>query len=372
MIEYAFCGAMAVAVMLPDIGKNDVLNPLLMLTYAYMNSVPENVNTATIEVPDHTVGEIDSHKNRECLKATLAEYEFCSEVDFVIEDEAFFYKTFNRSDCNVNNSLLVSHSINLSRGDCLEEDSSNSEGESSCDETEDSDHCTTVYSESVTATHSQSVFKKTKKDLSAKIKKIRQTCDCLGEGAYGSVYLIKKPHEQIDLDFVVKVRRPDSKQSKIEAFVELMDEARNLHRLRHENIVTLVYVETNKLRKQVILYLEHLPYSFEDVINEAEFLQGGGFLQGSGRLVCLQSAAEFGNMLLSLADVLIYLRSQGIVYFDTHSGNMMLSKKGTLKVIDFGLVSTVKKPVKIKIDGQYYLSPEIRAGGRITVTAQNS
>ena len=70
------------------------------------------------------------------------------------------------------------------------------------------------------------------------------------------------------------------------------------------------------------------------------------------------------NISIQLADILYYIHKMGVIHKDINSSNVMLSKDGTLKLLDFGISSNLRsetnEPLNIdQIEGTLnYISPE--------------
>ena len=139
----------------------------------------------------------------------------------------------------------------------------------------------------------------------------------LGEGGMGAVY--KGVDTMLDREVAIKALRPElaSQTSVVERF---RSEAVTLAKLNHPNIATLYTM----FRQGEELYMV------------LEFVRGetlDGIMQRRGAMPAEEAIPVFCQVL----DGIDHAHELGIVHRDIKPANMMLTEKGTLKVLDFGI-----------------------------------
>lgn len=139
----------------------------------------------------------------------------------------------------------------------------------------------------------------------------------LGEGGMGAVY--KGVDTMLDREVAIKALRPElaSQTSVVERF---RTEAVTLAKLNHPNIATLY----SMFRQGEELYMV------------LEFVRGetlDSIIQKRGALPAEEAIPVFCQVL----DGIDHAHELGIVHRDIKPANMMLTEKGTLKVLDFGI-----------------------------------
>ena len=88
LAECLFSTAVALSGISSPGSSNGFLEPLLLLGYAYMHSVPEEVHSTLIEIPDNTFdAEIPSHKDRDHLITDLSDDEAVDYLSCADSDE---------------------------------------------------------------------------------------------------------------------------------------------------------------------------------------------------------------------------------------------------------------------------------------------
>jgi serine/threonine protein kinase len=139
----------------------------------------------------------------------------------------------------------------------------------------------------------------------------------LGEGGMGAVY--KGVDTMLDREVAIKALRPElaSQTSVVERF---RSEAVTLAKLNHPNIAALYTM----FRQGEELYMV------------LEFVRGetlDSIIQKRGAM----SADEMIPVFCQILDGIDHAHELGIVHRDIKPANMMLTEKGTLKVLDFGI-----------------------------------
>lgn len=139
----------------------------------------------------------------------------------------------------------------------------------------------------------------------------------IGEGGMGAVY--RGVDTMLDREVAIKALRPElaSDNSIVERF---RTEAVTLAKLNHPNIATLyaLFRQGNEL----YMVLEFVPGKTLDTI-----------IQGRGALPAAEAIPVFCQVL----DGIDHAHDLGIVHRDIKPANMMLTERGTLKVLDFGI-----------------------------------
>jgi eukaryotic-like serine/threonine-protein kinase len=164
----------------------------------------------------------------------------------------------------------------------------------------------------------------------------------LGEGGMGEVY--RGVDMMLEREVAIKFLRPElaSQQQVVERF---RSEAKTLAKLNHPNIATL--------------------YSFmragESFIMVLEFVRGvtlDAVIQQRGAVPVEQAVPIFCQVL----DGIQHAHEDGIIHRDIKPANMMLTERGTLKVLDFGIariLGTARMTRQGNIIGTIeYMSPE--------------
>ena len=140
--------------------------------------------------------------------------------------------------------------------------------------------------------------------------------ELLGQGGMGVVYKARQP--QLDRLVALKILPPAA--SRDPSFAERFTrEARALARLNHPNIVS-VY-DFGQAREFYYFIME-----FVDGVNLRQ-------LEQSRRL----APAEALGIVPKICEALQYAHEEGIVHRDIKPGNILLDKKGRVKIADFGL-----------------------------------
>lgn len=182
-----------------------------------------------------------------------------------------------------------------------------------------------------------------------------------GEGGQSVVY--KAFDEVLKRDVVIKffLGSMDRSVVKEEDEKTFLLEARTLSRLNHPNIATIFTGG----------YFEGVPYiviewvegrSLKEIIREKKKL----------------SVEDASKIIFYVANALSYAHKKGIVHRDIKPSNIMISKDGTVKLLDFGLVKILEDTVRRKMEvleedetdsgvagTPAYMSPEMIEGEEI-------
>jgi eukaryotic-like serine/threonine-protein kinase len=169
----------------------------------------------------------------------------------------------------------------------------------------------------------------------------------LGQGAMGIVYKARDPL----IGRMVALKTITSGLSgKPELLERFYQEARSAGALQHPNIVTIF-----ELGKE-----GDTPYI------AMEFLEGDSLEKIVARRDAMPLSKKIGFM-SQICSALDYAHKHGVIHRDIKPGNIMLTKDGTVKVVDFGiarLVDTSKTQTGLMIGTPAYMSPQLLRGER--------
>jgi serine/threonine protein kinase/Flp pilus assembly protein TadD len=146
----------------------------------------------------------------------------------------------------------------------------------------------------------------------------------LGAGGQGTVY--KAQDTKLDRTVVIKVL-PAELTAKTANFKRFEREAQLCSQLDHPNICTIFdFHETNGIYYIVMQYVEGK--NVRQLVN--------------GRPLELKSALSIA---VQVTDALAYTHSRGIIHRDIKAGNVMVTKNGQAKILDFGLAKLMESEV---------------------------
>nr|MDQ3329590.1 serine/threonine protein kinase [Planctomycetota bacterium] len=153
----------------------------------------------------------------------------------------------------------------------------------------------------------------------------------LGQGGMGTVYLAK----QVSLDRLVALKTLSKELSKREDFVaRFLREARAMAKLDHPNIVRAYAAETSQgLHFAAIEYVDG--QSMQKWLGE------------QGRL----SVGDALLVTLAAADALRHAHEQNMIHRDIKPDNILVTKRGVIKVADFGLAKATDEDVSMTQSG---------------------
>ena len=143
-----------------------------------------------------------------------------------------------------------------------------------------------------------------------------QILDRLGEGGMGIVY--RALDERLEREVAIKVLRPDALGAQT-ARQRFRHEARALSRLNHPGIATLFDFDSQNGTD--FLVLEFVPGQ-----TLASVLEHGALPEARARTIAL-----------GIAEALEAAHELGVVHRDLKPGNVMITPRGRVKVLDFGL-----------------------------------
>ncbi|KAG9292597.1 hypothetical protein G9A89_006968 [Geosiphon pyriformis] len=166
-----------------------------------------------------------------------------------------------------------------------------------------------------------------------------QLGDCLGKGAFGSVY--RALNLETGEAFAVKqVKLSNIRKSELDV---IMMEINLLRNLNHANIVK--YIGFEKTKESLFIILEYCE-------------------NGSLHTIC----KKFGKFPENLVAVyisqvlegLLYLHEQGVIHRDIKGANILTTKQGLVKLADFGVATKTSTLNDGSVVGSpYWMAPEI-------------
>ena len=170
--------------------------------------------------------------------------------------------------------------------------------------------------------------------------------ELLGQGGMGAVY--KARQKQLDRLVALKILPPEV--GRTEAFAERFTrEARSLAKLSHPGIVPVYdfgHTEDG---------LYYFIMEFIDGTDLRRVIQSGAL-----------SATEALAIVPQVCDALQFAHEEGIVHRDVKPENILLDKKGRVKIADFGLAKLLDKPATVytltqagqRMGTPHYMAPE--------------
>lgn len=165
----------------------------------------------------------------------------------------------------------------------------------------------------------------------------------LGTGGMGCVYLVE------DILFEsVRVALKQIDQSRINPRIlrSFQNEFRAMTRLKHHNLTQVYDFGFDKLAGVYYITMEYVDgYSLREVHSNQKMVS-------SDRLL---------SMFVDLCRALAFIHSRGIVHRDINPGNVMCSRTGKIKLMDFGLVD-IEISVQQSKGTIAYMAPEVVKG----------
>ncbi len=167
--------------------------------------------------------------------------------------------------------------------------------------------------------------------------------DCIGVGGMGEVY--RAEHRTMKRQVALKLLG-QSIAHKPDVIDRFFQEIRAVARMMHPNIVTAFDAGTQNGTHYLVMELVD-----------------GELLSCRVNSTGLFSTQEAVSILYQAAQALDYAHNQGIIHRDIKPNNMMLTKDGTLKILDFGLAQlerpSAEKTGRKRFMGTVeYMSPE--------------
>ena len=173
--------------------------------------------------------------------------------------------------------------------------------------------------------------------------------DRLGDGGMGSVY--RAVDRMLDREVAIKVLRPElaRQTSLVERFRQ---EAIALARLSHPNIATLHGLEQHG--DQLLMIMEYVRGDTLEAI-----------VQRSGRVAWVRAC----ELCVDVLHALDHAHDHGVVHRDIKPANIMLSSRGVVKVMDFGIARLIGRnrqtQVGHAVGTPMYMAPEQLRGHEV-------
>ena len=167
----------------------------------------------------------------------------------------------------------------------------------------------------------------------------------LGQGGFGAVYHVLD--KKLEIEKALKIM-PDAITSDIEAMGSLRKEAITMVKLNHPNIVRVFDFHD----KGDIKYID-MEYVDGKSLSDLKLDSPDGKL----------SERKVLDMAVQMAQGFSYAHSENVIHRDIKPQNILLSKNGEIKIMDFGISETVKNSMsRISNTGTsgtlIYMSPE--------------
>ena len=155
----------------------------------------------------------------------------------------------------------------------------------------------------------------------------------LGSGSFGKTVLLQDPF--IDELFVAKKYEPEYESLKKEFYESFIQEIKIMYKLFHPNVVRVFsYYPYETLHTGYILM---------------EYIEGDNIADYLENFIGWEDTGDPDSLFLQLIDGFEYIEKQGIVHRDIREGNILVTKEGIVKIIDFGLGKTFS-PVDTSVD----------------------
>ena len=143
----------------------------------------------------------------------------------------------------------------------------------------------------------------------------------LGSGSFGKTVVLQDPF--IDELFVAKKYEPDDDEDQKEFYDSFLQEIKIMYKLYHKNVVRI---------------FNYYPYesSYTGYII-MEYIDGKRIDKYLNDWLGVEVP---DNLFVQLIDGFDYIEKQGILHRDIREGNILVTKDGVVKIIDFGLGKT--------------------------------
>ena len=168
---------------------------------------------------------------------------------------------------------------------------------------------------------------------------VQQLGDCLGRGAFGSVYRALN-WSNGETVAVKQVRLADLPKAELNT---IMQEIQLLKNLQHPNIVK--YIDSTRDTENLYIILEYCE-------------------NGSLHTIC-KNFGKFPENLVSLYTTqvlrgLLFLHEQGVIHRDIKGANILTTKEGLVKLADFGVATKQQGLAEGSVVGTpYWMAPEV-------------
>ena len=143
----------------------------------------------------------------------------------------------------------------------------------------------------------------------------------LGSGSFGKTVVLQDPF--IDELFVAKKYEPDDDEDQKEFYDSFLQEIKIMYKLYHKNVVRIFNYYPYESSYTGYIIMEYIDGKRID-----KYLE-----------FCVGIEAP-DNLFVQLIDGFDYIEKQGILHRDIRAGNILVTKDGVVKIIDFGLGKT--------------------------------
>lgn len=143
----------------------------------------------------------------------------------------------------------------------------------------------------------------------------------LGSGSFGKTVLLKDPF--IDELFVAKKYEPDDDEDQKDFYNSFLQEIKIMYKLYHKNVVRIFNYYPYESSYTGYIIMEYIDGKRID-----KFLDDWLGVEVPD------------NLFVQLIDGFDYIERQGILHRDIREGNILVTKDGVIKIIDFGLGKT--------------------------------
>ena len=171
----------------------------------------------------------------------------------------------------------------------------------------------------------------------------------LGRGGMGDVYL--GTHAEMNKTVAIKILPPDLTRNE-ELLQRFRREAESAARLEHPNLVEVYDIgEENNLHFIVMAYVEGM--NLQELLDDAKKLE----------------PREAARIAFEVCRGLTAVHADGIIHRDIKPANILISSKGEVKIVDFGLAFDAEDKTTLTVAGAvmgtpWYLAPEQAEGKR--------
>lgn len=143
----------------------------------------------------------------------------------------------------------------------------------------------------------------------------------LGSGSFGKTVVLKDPF--IDELFVAKKYEPDDDEDQKEFYDSFLQEIKIMYKLYHKNVVRIFNYYPYESSYTGYIIMEYIDGKRIDIYLD-DWL----------------GVEVPDNLFVQLIDGFDYIEKQGILHRDIREGNILVTKDGVVKIIDFGLGKT--------------------------------
>jgi serine/threonine protein kinase len=176
----------------------------------------------------------------------------------------------------------------------------------------------------------------------------------VGQGTYGDVFKarkLKSSSSSVEKTKYYALKEFKLLSEKQEGFpITAIREITILNELDHENIIhikEIVLSKESKTRDKVFVVFDFMDYD----------------LSGMLRNKILLTLPQIKNIIFQISQGLNYMHKSNYVHRDIKSANILLNKKGEIKIADFGLARQFqmgkKQPLRSEIVTLWYRAPEL-------------